>query len=201
MTTFTLQDLTPAQQEALTKHEALHALNMNRINNLPTTPEEDEMFKTMAEMSRETKDAMVEILHTRHVTEPQPTQMGEVLPNPDLATIINTICTQLQLLATVIKQQPSTTPPEGDQPTLQETIALTLQQADWFEKMVKEAVEERVESEVEDYFHHRFDPTDHFDFNDMINSEVSDQIDDIVRDQLDDVVESKLKDAHISINF
>ena len=75
-------------------------------------------------------------------------QMGEVLPNPDIPTIINTICTQLQLLATVISQpkaQPSTTPPEGDQPSLQETIALTLKQADWFKEMVYERAEDLVD--------------------------------------------------------
>lgn len=174
MTTFTLQDLT--------------------INNLPTTPEEDEMFKTMENTTlKEAKDAMVEILHTRHAPEPQPS--AELLHNPTLTDIINTICTQLQLLATVIKEQPSTTPPEGDQPSLQETIELTLQQAVWFEKMVEEQVAERVESEVESYFERRFDPTDHFDFNDAVTNEVSDQIDDIVRDQLDDVVADKLEEV------
>jgi len=185
MTTFTLQDL---------------------CNALPTTPEEDEMFKQMETIGlKEAKDGMVGILHTRHVTEPQPTQMGEVLPNPDLATIINTICTQLQLLATVIKQQPSTTPPEGDQPSLQETIELTLQQAGWFKDMVAQHVEEKVESEVEMYFERRFDPTDHFDFGDAISSEVHDRIDDAVRDQLDDkleeVVAEKLESASVSISF
>ena len=173
MTTFTMQDLT--------------------INNLPTTTEEDEAMKELFEK-------MGQDLTAQHAPEPQPT-LCESTQTPDLSTIINTICTQLQLLATVIKQQPNTTPPEGDPPSLQETIALTLQQADWFQEMVKNEVENRVESEVESYFERRFDPTDHFDFNDAVCNEVSDQIDDIVRDQLDDVVESKLKDAHISINF
>ena len=197
MTTFTLQDL-----------------NTNNTNNLPNTPEEDEAMKELFEkmgqdLTGKVPDLGVNAFETpafsitpQHAPVPQPTQMGEPLPNPDLSTIINTICAQLQLLATVINQhQPNTTPPEGDHPSLQETIELTLQQADWFEKMVKEAVEERVEYEVDSYFEHRFDPTDHFDFNDAVCNEVSDQIDDIVRDQLDDVVESKLKDAHITINF
>jgi hypothetical protein len=185
MTTFTLQDL---------------------CNALPTTPEEDELFKQMENIGlKEAKDGMVEILHTRHVTEPQPTQMGEPLPNPDLPTIINTICAQLQLLATVIKQQPSTTPPEGDPPSLQETVELVLKQSDWFEKMVQAQVEERVEYEVDSYFEHRFDPTDHFDFGDAISNEVHDRIDDAVRDQLDDkleeVVAEKLESASVSISF
>lgn len=184
MTTFTIQDL-----------------NTSNTNNLPTTPEEDEMFKTMAEMSKVNAfETPVFSITPQHAPVPQPTQMGEPLPNPDLSTIINTICAQLQLLATVINQhQPNTTPPEGA--NLQDCVEQVLTQAVWFEKMVKEAVEERVEYEVDSYFEHRFDPTDHFDFNDAVCNEVSDQISDIVRDQLDDVVESKLKDAHISINF
>ena len=190
MTTFTLQDLT--------------------INNLPTTPEEDEMFKTMAEMSKVNafETPVFSITPPQHAPVSQPT-LCESTQTPDLSTIINTICTQLQLLATVIKDNPSTTPPEGDQPSLQETIELTLQQAVWFEKMVQEQVEERVESEIEDYFHHRFDPSNYFDFNDAINNEVSDQISDIVRDQLDDVVADKLEEvvaeklseASLSISF
>jgi hypothetical protein len=200
MTTFTIQDL-----------------NTSNINNLPTTPEEDELFKTMAEMSRETKDAMMEILHTRHVTEPQPTQMGEPLPksqvNPE--ALIEDMVAQFSislrlLLSTVISQpkaQPETTPPEGA--NLQDCVEQVLTQAVWFEKMVEEQVERRVEDEVESYFQHGFDPSNYFDFNDAINNEVSDQIGDIVRDQLDDVVADKLEEvvaeklseASVSISF
>jgi uncharacterized protein YaaR (DUF327 family) len=161
MTTFTMQDL----------------------NQLPTTPEEDEMFKTMAEMSRETKDAMTEILHTRHVTEPQPT----------LTDIINTICTQLQLLTTIISQPKAQ--PEGGENSLQECVDTTLQQADWFKEAIKEQVTELVESEVEMYFERRFDPTDHFDFGDAVSNEVHDRIDDAVRDHIDDVVQEQLEEV------
>ena len=167
MTTFTIQDLT--------------------INNLPTTTEEDEAMKELFEK-------MGQDLTAQHAPVPQPT-LCESTQTPDLSTIINTICTQLQLLATVIKQQPNTTPPEGDPPSLQETIALTLQQADWFQEMVKNEVENRVESEVESYFQHGFDPTDHFDFGDAISSEVYDRIDDAVRDQIDEAVADKVEEA------
>jgi hypothetical protein len=168
MTTFTMQDLT--------------------INNLPTTTEEDEAMKELFEK-------MGQDLTAQHAPVPQPT-LCEPTQTPDLATIINTICTQLQLLSTVISQskaQPSTTPPEGA--NLQDCVEQVLTQAVWFEKMVEEQVESRVESEVEMYFERRFDPTDHFDFNDAVTNEVSDQLDDIVRDQLDDVVADKLEDA------
>jgi hypothetical protein len=166
MTTFTIQDL----------------------NQLPNTPEEDEAM-------RELFEKMGQDLTAQHAPVPQPSEMGEVLPNTDLTTIINNICTQLQLLATVIKQQPNTTPPEGDPPSLQETIELTLQQAVWFEKMVQEAVAERVESEIEDYFYHRFDPSNFFDFGDAISNEVHDRIDDAVRDHIDDAVADKVEEA------
>jgi hypothetical protein len=160
------------------------------INNLPNTPEEDEAM-------RELFEKMGQDLTAQHAPEPQYTftPMGEPLPNTDLTTIINNICTQLQLLATVIKEQPSTTPPEGDPPSLQETIELTLQQAVWFEKMVQEAVAERVESEIEDYFYHRFDPSNFFDFGDAISNEVHDRIDDAVRDHIDDAVADKVEEA------
>jgi hypothetical protein len=130
---------------------------------------------------------------TQHAVPPQPTPIGTNVPN--IAAIIDTICTQLQLLSTVISQsraQPEATPPEGDQPTLQETIALTLQQADWFTDMVKDEVEGRVESEVETYFERRFDPEEHFDFGDAVSNEVDDRLDDVVRDRIDEAVEEQL---------
>jgi hypothetical protein len=208
MTTFTLQDLTPAQQEAVKQHEAMHAahqvLNTRSINNLPTTTEEDEAMKELFEK-------MGQDLTAQHAPVPQPT-LCEPTQTPDLATIINTICTQLQLLSTVISQskaQPSTTPPEGDQPSLQETIALTLKQAGWFKDMVRETivdevsledvvkdiVKEEVESAVDSYFRNEFDPTYHFDFGDAVCSEVSDQLDDVVRDRLDEVVQEQLEEV------
>ena len=215
MTTFTIQDLTPAQQELLTKHEALHALNMNRINNLPNTPEEDEAMKELFEKMGQdltqptvTKEKWMEYgmnnpisasaidYATQHATTPQPS--AELLHNPDLSTIINTICTQLQLLATVISQskaQPDTTPPEGDQPSLQETVELVFKQSDWFKDMVKDEVEKRVESEVEMYFERRFSPEDHFDFNDAVSNEVADRLDDVVRDRIDEAVEEQLEEV------
>jgi hypothetical protein len=204
MTTFTLQDLTPAQQEAVKQHEAMHAahqvLNTRSINNLPTTTEEDEAMKELFEK-------MGQDLTTQHAPVPQPT-LCEPTQTPDLATIINTICTQLQLLSTVISQ--SKAQPEGAQGnSLQECVSLTLQQADWFRNMVRETivdevsledvvkdiVKEEVESAVDSYFRNEFDPTYHFDFGDAVCSEVSDQLDDVVRDRLDEVVQEQLEEV------
>jgi hypothetical protein len=205
MTTFTLQDL----------------------NQLPNTPEEDEAMRELFEkmgqdLTGKVPDLGVNAFETPvfsitppHAPVPQPSQMGEPLPksqvNPEavIDEMLYTIKQSLLLLATVIKEQPNTTPPEGDPPSLQETIELTLQQADWFEKMVQEAVAERVESEIEDYFYHRFDPSNFFDFGDAISNEVHDRIDDAVRDHIDEavadkieeVVAEKLESASVSISF
>jgi hypothetical protein len=183
MTTFTMQDL-----------------NTSNINNLPTTTEEDEAMKELFEK-------MGQDLTTQHAPVPQPT-LCEPTQTPDLATIINTICTQLQLLSTVISQ--SKAQPEGAQGnSLQECVSLTLQQADWFRNMVRETIVDEVsledvvkdivkgevESEVDTYFRNEFDPTYHFDFGDAVSSEVSDQLDDVVRDRLDEVVQEQLEEV------
>jgi len=178
MTTFTLQDL--------------------NTNNLPTTPEEDEAMKELFEK-------MGHDLTAQHAPAPQPTPIGTNVPN--IAAIIDTICTQLQLLSTVISQ--SRAQPEGAQESLQETVKLVLQQGDWFRNMVRETIVDEVsledvvkdivkgevESEVDTYFRNEFDPTYHFDFGDAVSSEVSDQLDDVVRDRLDDVVQEQLEEV------
>jgi hypothetical protein len=204
MTTFTLQDLTPEQQTAVNNHEEMHKM-FNEIGTALTQP------PVMPDTP----------INAQHAPEPQHTfiKMGEVLPKPDINTIINTICAQLQLLSTVINQQPNTTPPEGNSnTTLQETVALTLQQADWFEELVakavdnldiveiaKEAVEDVVEQSVEQYFDNHFSVTDHFDFDDAVSDAVDDRLDDVVRDRvmdsLEEVVAEKLSNANVSISF
>jgi hypothetical protein len=140
--------------------------------------------------------------------------LGASEPQPTLADIVNTICTQLQLLSTVISQ-PKAQPEEGTNvPTLQECVSLTLQQADWFKEMVrgivddtydfadyaKDAVEDVVESHVDTYFSNQFDPTDHFDFGDAVQDAVSDQIDGVVSDKMDDAIAEYMADATITIS-
>ena len=203
MTTFTMQDLQ---------------------NELPTTPEEDEAFKQMENIGlKEMFAGMGSDLtggksNTFDAPIPQPS--GENPHNPNLASVLQTISEQFALLSTVISQakaQPDTTPPEGNQ-SLQETVALVLQQADWFKDLIrhelvaldiseiaKDAVEDIVENEVESYFDNRFDPEDHFDFGDAVNDAVDDKIDDIVRervmDSLEEVVAEKLSEASIKIEL
>ena len=80
MTTFTMQDLN---------------------NNIPVTKEEEEAMDTLSRLA--TGRPLLEINPTtqdvlNNLAIPQPTP-------PTLDTIINTICTQLQLLASVIKEK------------------------------------------------------------------------------------------------
>ena len=174
-----------------------------------TTAEEDEAFKELEKQ-----------LGTPVPTQPTPSITdGTLAPNtptgtsvPDINTIINNICTQLQLLATVISQHhANTTPPEGDHP-LQETVELVLQQSEWFENMVKEAVEEEfsnvsftdeirqeVENDVSDYFNYRFDPSDHFDMSDLVSEAVSEHIGDEVESRIDDAIEAYMADAEFKL--
>ena len=128
-----------------------------------------------------------------------------------MADIVNNICTQLQLLTSVITSSQAET--KAGENSLQETVGLVLQQADWFkdlirvelvaldlEKIAEGAVESIVENEVESYFENRFDPSDHFDFGDAVSDCVSDQIDDVVSDKIDDAVDAYLTNATISIS-
>jgi hypothetical protein len=207
MTTFTLQDLTPAQQEAVKHHEAMLSaysiVNNRSINNLPTTPEEDEAM-------RELFEKMGQDLTAQHAPVPQPTQMGEPLPKSQVSPealiehMVAQFSTNLRLLlSTVISQ--SKAQPEGDQ-SLQECVSTTLQQADWLKDMVKEAVEESIDQGnfedavssqvgacVDSYFCHEFSLDDHCD----VNSMVSDKVDDC----LEEVVAEKLSEASVSISF
>jgi len=202
MTTFTMQDL----------------------NQLPNTPEEDEAMDALAKLgggvalgemfTQMGKDlANHEIAHQQaqqnllNAVPPQPTTGTNV---PTLSDIVNNICSQLQLLSTVISNSQAKT--QAEDQSLQECVALTLQQADWFKDLVrreligggiedlaKDAVQDIVESEVESYFENNFDPSYHFDFDDAVHDAVGDRIDDVVSDKIDDAVDSYLSNATITI--
>jgi hypothetical protein len=199
MTTFTLQELnlpTTADQavEQVTKEKWME-YGMNNPISASVTNEETliNMGKALANHELAHQQAQQNLLNA---VPPQPT--SETGTNvPDLASIINNICSQLQLLSTVISQTKAQ--PDAGENSLQECVATTLQQADWFKDMVKDEVESRVESEVEMYFERRFDPTDHFDFHDAVSDCVSDQIHDAVSDKIDGAVEEYMSNATITI--
>ena len=206
MTTFTLQDL-----------------NTSNINNLPTTPEEDEAMDALAKLGggvalKEMFAGMGQDLTAQHAPAPQPSgenpHNSQVSPEAVIDEMLFTIKQSLLLLTTVINQPKAQ--PEGAQESqsLQHTVALVLQQSDWFKEMLhesidaifdiedyaREAVQGVVENEVESYFSNSFDPTDHFDFNDAVQDAVSDQIDDVVSDKIDEAVESYMSSATITIS-
>ena len=183
MTTFTLQELNlPTTQE-----EAIKALEQVTKEKWMEYGMNHPISANL--MNEEVLNGITQILND---PTPQPTLCEST--QTDLPSIINNICAQLQLLATVITQhQANTTPPEGDQ-SLQETVSLTLQQAGWFEDMVRDmvhdmefddAIKDRVETEVEHYFAYSFDPTDHFDIDDAVTNAVDDKIDQAVENYMD----------------
>ena len=113
MTTFTMQDLTPEQQKAVEHHEAIHAIeeviNTRNINDLPTTPEEDEAMETLTQQQpipAPIDSIILDNLAIPRAPEPQPT-FGTNVPNKDvdLALVLQSIAEQFSLLATVISQQ------------------------------------------------------------------------------------------------
>ena len=197
MTTFTMQDLTPEQQVAINKHEEAHAMNSN-INELPVTKEEEEAMDALSRLG-----AGVPLIPEpttqqtlANMAIPQPEVCAELLHKPTLETIIANISTQLQLLATVIKENAEKGNSHADQ-SLQECVSATLEQAEWFKDMVEERIDEQVddkdmsyeiESAVEDHFNNNFSLDDHVD----ITAEVESKVEDIAEDLLRDIVEERL---------
>ena len=214
MTTFTMQDLTPEQQQAVTKHEEMHKMFQQMggdLTGFKTALFDDVNAPEVPRETKETLQAIVANIAIPHAPEPQPTPTGTDVP--DIPTIINAVCAQLQLLATVIKEkQGNSLNVEDQSKSLQECVSLTLQQADWFKDLVrreligggiedlaKDAVQDVVESEVESYFENNFDPSYHFDFDDAVHDAVGDRIDDVVADKIDDALDSYMSNATITI--
>ena len=155
---------------------------MQDLNNLPVTKEEDEAMDALSKLG-----AGVPLWR-----DPTP-----LPPTPTLESIVQNICTQLQLLATVIKEKGTNVPTEAGEKSLQECVSTTLEQAEWFKEMVEEKAEElvddkdfdyQIESTVESYFSNSFSLDDHVD----ITAEVESKVEDIAEDLLKDIVEERL---------
>ena len=184
MTTFTMQDL----------------------NQLPVTKEEEEAMDALSRLG-----AGVPLLNisdggrTVQYTTPQFSPQPDTTPTPPtLETIIANICTQLQLLSSVIKEGQEKGNSHGEK-SLQECVDATLQQAEWFKEMVEEGVETLVddmdhsygiESAVEDFFSNSFSLDDHVD----ITAEVESKVEDIVEDMLRDMLDEKLRNLRITFD-
>jgi hypothetical protein len=189
MTTFTMQDL----------------------NQMPVTKEEEEAMDALSRLA--TGRPLLDITPTtqdvlNNLAIPQPTPPS---PEPDINTIINTICAQLQLLTSVIsKNQGNSHGGEAGEKSLQECVSATLEQAEWFKEMVDKQVEELVDdkdfayeinSEVEDWFSNSFSFDDYVDIEAEVESKVEEMLDRMVDERLAELVEEKLRSASIRINF
>ena len=206
MTTFTMQDLnnipvTKEEEEAMDALSRLGAgvpLDVEKLaiesgvlvaNKEYTTWTDYDAVHQLAKFAqavvKESNPTTQDILNNMAIPQPEPTLEG----------IVQNICTQLQLLATVINQtkaQPNTTPPEGDQ-SLQECVSTTLQQAEWFKEVVEEKIGDmdfdyQIESAVETHFSNSICLDDHVD----ITAEVESKVEDIAEDLLRDIVEERL---------
>ena len=156
---------------------------MQDLNNIPVTKEEEEAMDALSRLGA-------------GVPRPKPEVSAEVLHKPDINEIINAISAQLQLLATVIKENAEKGNSHADQ-SLQACVDATLQQGNWVKHMIEEKVQEliddkdfayEIESAVEDYFSNSFSLDDHVD----ITAEVESKVEDIAEDLLKDIVEERL---------
>lgn len=183
---------------------------LNQYKELPTTIEEEEMFKAMEDMQLKVPDLGVNAFETPVFSIVPPQQAPA--PQPTLESVLKTIGEQFALLATVISSTPQPTAPEAT--NLQDCVSITLEQADWFATMVEEQVndldlsnqiETQVERYCENYFSYNFDPRDHFDIDEAVADRVDDKLEDIVAEKvaesLEEVVAEKLSEANISISF
>lgn len=192
MTTFTMQDLNniPVTKE---EEEAMDALS--RLGAGVPLDVEKLAIESGVLVANKEYTTWTEYDAVHQLTKFAQAVVKESNPEPTLEGIVQNICTQLQLLATVINQtkaQPNTTPPEGDQ-SLQECVSTTLQQAEWFKEVVEEKIDDmdfdyQIESAVETYFSNSFCLDDHVD----ITAEVESKVEDIAEDLLKDIVEERL---------
>jgi uncharacterized membrane protein YheB (UPF0754 family) len=111
-------------------------------------------------------------------------------PEVSIEGIINTICSQLQLLTSVISQSRGNS--LAEQQSLQDCVTTVLQQGSWFtekvnkavddadiEDIVRDAVHEEVTSIVESYFSYEFQLSEHVDINDMVREQVQEKLENI----------------------
>lgn len=168
------------------------------INEMPVTKEEDEAMDALCRLA--TGRPLLEINPTtqdilNNIATPQPTPPTKT--NTPLWMDIHNLGAQLQQLATVIKGNSL----NAEDQSLQECVSLTLQQAEWFKEMVKEAIDDvdmeyEIDNAVESYFTNSFSLDDHVD----ITAEVESRIEDIVEEQLADVVSEKLRNLRITFD-
>lgn len=129
------------------------------------------------------------------------TPLPEPPTPPTLDEIVQNICTQLQLLATVIKEGQGKSSDGNPSQSLQECVSTTLQQAEWFKEVVEEKIDDmdfdyQIESAVETHFSNSFCLDDHVD----ITAEVESKVENIAEEMLRDMVEEKFRSLRITFD-
>jgi hypothetical protein len=177
---------------------------MQDLNQLPVTKEEEEAMDALSRLGAGVPFGYVGEGKTAVFDAPQINAPDTTPTPPTLETIIANICVQLQLLTSVIKEGQKKGNSHGEK-FLQECVDATLQQAEWFKKMVEEGVETLVddmdhsygiESQVDDYFSNSFSLDDHVD----ITAEVESKVEDIAEDLLRDMLDEKLRNLRITFD-
>ena len=151
----------------------MNTLTSQEINTMPVTNEEEEAMQQLT-------NTQVQEVCTITTTQPKVSIEG----------IINTICSQLQLLTSVISQTQGNS--LAEQQSLQDCVTTVLQQGSWFtekvnkaiddadiEDIVRDVVNEEVTSIVENYFSYEFQLSDHVDVDDLVREQVQEKLENI----------------------
>jgi len=229
MTTFTMQDLTPTQQEQLKKHEELHATYQHLITDTPTR-EEEEAMDTLAKQQESNaqavatamdgyigigKTAVLETIQGATGAQYTPIDMTqfhkpleEIQGNSlEMQNLFITLTSTIQAIVKLSVEQykPQSQPvSEG----LAEAVETVLEQADWFANKVDEKLDElvddhdfsyEVEQAVENHFGD-FCLEDHVDVSSEIESVIDDRLDDMVQEKVEEILREKLSTATITFN-
>ena len=206
MTTFTMQDL----------------------NQMPTTPEEEEAMNELTNKQQEqlqqhelahqliqgatgAQYETIDLKKFESVTAPD-------APLPQPTPDIHQLADQLTLtFNTLIKQlldlQAQAQPVSSSSGDLQECVSTVLEEADWFDDRLDDKltdlvdehdfshdVENAVGSEVENYFSYNFSLEDHVDVYDLMRDAVDDKLEDMVQEKLEEILTEKLQSATITFN-
>jgi len=219
MTTFTMQDLTPEQQQAVTKHEEMHKMFQQMGGDLtggktnefdapttqPTVTKEEFMEYGMnnpINISPTTQDILNNMaipMPPLNAPEPQPTPTGTDVPT--LESVLQSIAEQFSLLSTVIKGgQGNSLNVEDQSKSLQECVSLTLQQADWFKDLVRReliggGIEDLAKDAVQDVVESEVESYFENNFDPSYHFDFDDAVSDAVDDRIDGIVSDKIDDA------
>ena len=169
---------------------------MTNYNEYPVTAEEVEAMDALCRLG-----AGVPLTQDSSVTVKGMTmELQTNIPQPTLESIVQNICTQLQLLTTVISQAKAQ--PHADDQSLQTCVDAVLEQSNWFAERVEKEVADFINNEidigdecndkigecVDNYFSYEFSLTDHCDIDDIVADKLDDRLEDIVQERLQEML-------------